>query len=238
MADEVALQKRAQIAKANRTMFLWIAAASVIVGASIVVVYFMFKILVYGEKVLAAKQDTASTLTANLEVVPQLRDEIRALDANDALQRVKARDSDRALQVILDALPSEANSLALGSSLQNRLLTITGGSTISLESLSVDSVQGLEVGLGEDEAMIDASMEGEDEDALSNSIRFTFTVKGNDKALRTVLENLERSIRTIHVNAVYVSVGGDREQEMTVEGFAFFEPAKKIELREEVVPRD
>lgn len=231
MADDVSLQKRAQISKANRTMFLWIAAASVLVGAAIVVSFFMFKILIYGEKVLAAKADTESTLSHNLKTVDALKDEIRALDANEALASVKANDRDQALQVVLDALPSEANSLALGASLQNKLL-IGGEGGVTLESIQVTPVDGVETGLAA-ETTVDASASS----GAENSIGFQFAVKGSDAGLKGILINLERSIRTIQVTSIRIA-GEAGGQTMTVEGRAFYEPAKKIELREEVVPID
>lgn len=235
MAEDISLQKRAQISKANRTMFLWIATASVLVGASIVVSFFMFKIAIYGEKVLGAKQATETTLTKNLATIDELKSKIRALDASEALASVKANESDQALQVILDALPSEANSLALGASLQNRLLVGEGAMGVVLESIQVEPVQGVEVGLGADAAaVVDVGL---NEDEHSSAIAFQFVVRGTDAALKNVLNNLERSIRTIQVKSVRIS-GESGGQTMAVQGVAYYEPAKKIELREEVVPRD
>lgn len=231
MAEDVSLHKRAQISKANRTMFLWIAAASVLVGASIVLSFFLFKILMYEEKVLSAKADTERTLSHNLKSVDGLKDGIRVLDTNESLASIKANERDQALQVILDALPSDANSLALGASLQSRLLVGGGASDVTVESIKVEPVQGVES--SGDESTVDAS----DSPATENTILFQFTVRGSDAGLRGVLSNLERSIRTIKVQSVRIS-GEAGGQTMTVEGVAFYEPAKKIELREIVVPRE
>lgn len=230
MADEVSLKKRAQISKANRTMFIWIAAASALVGAAAVVSYFMFKILLYEEKVLAVKADTVSTLSHNLKVVDDLRTEIKKLDANEALMSIKANESDRALQVILDALPSEANSLALGASLQSKLL-VGGNANVTVESIQVDPVQGVESLT--DSGVVDASAAAGDE----NAIRFQFVVRGSTEGLRGVLSNLERSIRTIKVTTLRIS-GEPGGQTMSVEGYAFYQPAKVIELRDQSVPRE
>lgn len=231
MAEDVSLQKRAQIAKASKTMFIWVAIASLLVGAAAVTCYFMVKVLFYGEAVLAAKQETESNLTHNLSVVDELKSQIRALDANDALASVKASANDQALQVVLDALPSEANSLALGASLQNKLLI---GDGIKLESIQVDPVVGVETGLESGE-VVDAT--ATDSDTPANAIGFRFTLSGPDLALRTVLSNLERSIRVMDITAVRIS-GETGGQTMVVEGRAYYEPAKKIELQDKVVPRE
>lgn len=226
-SNDTAIRKRSQIAKANKTMFLWIAIASALVGVAVVVSIFLTQKLLYSEKVLAAKQDTVSNLTHNLSVVEALKDEIQALDANSALLSVRANDTDQALQVVLDALPSDANSLALGASLQNKLLAgITGN--YSLESLQVTPVSGVEsqtVG-----TTVDAS-----KSTSNQNISFTFSVKGDQAALQQVLNNLERSIRTINVTHLSIETRAS-ELTMNVQGEAFYEPAITLELKEKTVP--
>ena len=109
--NSAAIRKRAQINKANRTMFLWIAVSSAIIGSAVVVAIFLGQQLFYNEKILAEKATTIQTLEANSEVIPELETEIRILDTNEALATSKANDDDQTVQVILDALPSYANSL-------------------------------------------------------------------------------------------------------------------------------
>jgi hypothetical protein len=223
--NDLAVRKRTRITQANRTMFIWIAVASAVVGVAIVVSIFLGQKLIYNEKVLARKLDTVSTLDHNLSVVDQLKQDVQALSANSALGSVKANETDEPLQVVLDALPSEANSLALGASLQNKLLAgVQSG--FSIESLSVTPVSGVE--------SLDGSDTSSDEESASNQINFSFTVKGDQAALKQILENLQRSIRTIVVSSASIEVleGG---LSLSVNGHAFYEPAKTIELKEETV---
>lgn len=242
MAEDVALHKRAQISKANKTMFIWIAIASVLVGAAAVSSYFMFNILMYGEKVLAEKAKTESTLNHNLSVVDALKSEIRALDANSSLNSVKANDKDRALQVVLDALPSDSNSLALGASFQNKLL-LGGGADVTIESINITADE--EVA---DTAVVDASSEKNstatastdtttEDRVTAKSLDFSITVRGSSEGLGAVLKNLERSIRTIQLTTVRIS-GEANGQMMAITGKAFYEPAKTVELRDVAVPRE
>lgn len=219
--NDVALRKRTQIAKANRTMFLWIAAASAVVGAAVVVSIFLAQKLIYNEKVLTAKQTTVTTLARNNAVVPDLENEIRALDTNQALASAKANENDQALQVILDALPYEANSLALGASLQSKLLAGIPG--LTLESLQVTPVAGVETLSGDSEIT-----------SADNSIYFQFIVSGSDESLKQVLQNLERSIRTIQVTSLKVEIQS-KGPVMTVQAQAFYEPLKEIQLVDKVV---
>jgi hypothetical protein len=224
---DVAIRKRSQIAKANRTMFLWIAAASAIIGCAIVVSIFLAQKLIFNERVLAEKDKTISILAANNAIIPDLETQVRVLDTNAALETVKANSEDQAIQVILDALPSDANSLALGASLQNILLAGIPGLTI--ESLQVTPVSGIESFSG-NTTSVDASTTG----TSDNQISFQFAVTGDQAALRQVLTNLERSIRAIDITSLRIESQGSK-QLLTVQARAFYEPAKTVQLVDKVI---
>lgn len=223
--NDAALRKRSQIAKTNRTMFFWIAIASALVGAAAVVSIFLVQKLTYNERVLGTLQTTDSTLKQNLESVKSLQESIRVLDTNSALASVKANPEDQSLQVILDTLPSDANSFALGASLQNKLLNGIDGLTI--DSLQVDPVVGVETYTG-DSTTVDAGA-----GAAASEITFQFSVKGTEQAMRKVLTNLEASIRTIKISSMHAEIKG-QDIVLSVKGSAFYEPAKTIELQEKV----
>lgn len=225
--NDTALRKRSQIAKANRTMFLWVAGASALLGFAVVIGVLLGQQLLFNERVLAEKAKTVKTLENNNDAVSDLQAAVRALDASEVLASSKAQEQDQAIQVILDALPSEANSLALGSSLQNRLLSGIDGLTI--ETLQVDPVFGVET-------LSDSSVESGaiDEDGGENQISFRFTIRGNQDGLRQVLVNLERSIRTISLSNVQIESQGG-QQLLTVQGTGFYEPAVKVELGSKAV---
>lgn len=225
--NDVAIRKRSQIAKANQTMFIWIAVASALVGSAVVVSIFLAQKVFFNEKVLLEKQNTVATLDANNKVAPELEDKIRILDTDQALISSKANETDQAIQVILDALPSEGNSLALGASLQNKLLSGIPG-LASIESLQVDPIVGVETLTG-DETVVDPTAAN-----TQNEITFTFSVKGSQDSIKKVLQNLERSIRLIHVTSVRVETQLDG-QVMTVQAKAYYEPAKSIELQKKEV---
>lgn len=224
--EETALRKRTQIAQTNRVMFLWIAGASALVGFALVVSIALVQKLTFNEKILAEKAVTISNLDHNISVVPDLESEVQVLDTNQALSSSKAQSSDKAIQVVLDALPSDANSIALGASLQNKLLSGIAGLTV--ESVQADPVVGIE-------SLSDASIDTEGlNDSASSVINFRFAVSGDQTAFRTVLTNLERSIRTINVTVVRITTQGSK-QIMTVQGQAYYEPARTLDLVEKVV---
>lgn len=226
-SNDTALRKRTQITKANRMMFIWIALASALVGFAAVTSYFLVQKMIFNETVLSEKGHTIATLKENNAVVGELQTQVRVLDTDANLMKIKARDSDQAIQVILDALPSDANSLALGASLQNKLLAGIPGLTV--ETIQVDPVAGIE-SLTSD-VVESGSVVATD---TANEITFQFSVSGNQDALKQALVNLERSIRTIDILSVRIENAGTT-QTMTVSGRAFYEPARVVQLYDKVI---
>jgi hypothetical protein len=227
--QDVALRKRQQIANANRMMFTWVAIVSAVVGIALVVSLFLLQKAWFNEKVLAEKSKTASTLVHNNEVIGQLKDEVRVLNTNEALKSAMAPGENEPIQVVLDALPSEANSSAFGSSLQEKFLK---DPALTIESLNVDPVAGVES--QSDSNVQDAS---DTASAGENQITFRFSVSAdvnNPSALKSLLQRLERSIRAINITTLTIETQGNRLV-LTVDGYAFYEPAKTVELKDKTV---
>lgn len=224
--QNTAIRKRTQIVMTNKMMFLWVTGASVLFGFGLVVSIFLAQMSLYNEKVLAEKQKTVTTLDNNINVVSGLEDNVRALDANQLLMNLKAQPEDRAVQVVLDALPSDANSSALGASIQNKLLANIDG--LSLISLQVDPVAGVESSSGSGSLSSGSA-------ASSYAINFKFSVSGGEAALKNALLKLESSIRTIDITSLKIEGGSSQDSTMTVSARAFYEPAQKLELTDKVV---
>lgn len=228
MAKPVAgLRKRQQINRANQMMFVWIAGVSIIVGFSIVLIIFLAQRIWFGEKVIAEKLNTISVLEKNLNAVPELKDNVRLLNTDENLKATRLNDSDPALQSVLDALPAEANSTAMASSLQTKLLSgVTG---VIIESLKVEPVSGIE---------IDVDGGGtSSNNSIANAINFSFAVSSasnNQTALREVLVRMEKSIRPFTIKTLAVESQGTRVV-MTATGHGYYEPQRKIELIDKVV---
>ncbi len=228
--QDTALRKRQQIANANRMMFLWVAGASVLVGITLVASIFLLQKAWFNEKVLAEKAKTASILTENNKVVTDLKDQVRVLNTNQALKDSMNANESQPVQVVLDALPSDANSSALGASLQEKFLS---DGALTIESLNVDPVAGIE-------SDTDSSVEDASSSSVSSSdhqITFRFAVSTdatNASALKSLLQKLERSIRAIDLTSLNIETQGSRLL-LTVEGRSFYEPAKTVELKDKTV---
>lgn len=230
-SQEMALRKRQQIANANRMMFIWVAAISAVVGIAIVSSIFLFQKATFNEKILSVKSKTASTLRANNNAIEGLEKEIKVLNTNQALKDAMAPNQTHPVRVVLDALPSDANSSAFGASLQEKFLS---DPALKIESLTVDPVAGIESQAAAN--VENAASTVRSTDAV-HEITFRFSVStgaNSASALKDLLQKLERSIRAIDIRTLKIETQGSRLL-LAVEGRAFYEPAKTVELKEKTV---
>jgi len=231
--QDVAVRKRQQIAKANRLMFIWVAVASAIIGATAVVTYSLSQKLLFNERVLAAKNQTIKTLDHNNSVASQLKDNVAVLNTNGALKLLSTPADTEPAQVVLDALPATANSAALGASLQsNQLLGQPG---VTIESLTVTPVAGVEDGGTGVSATTSTTSSSNSSAAMPVAFQFSVSVpSGQESALKEVLQHLERSIRATTITTIKIEQQGGKTQ-MTASGNAYYLPAMKVQLGSKLV---
>ena len=218
---EVAIRKRQQIDSSKRTMFIAVAVVALISGIALVVSFFLVQQIIFHGKIIAEKQDTLNTINSNINTIDSLKDNVRLLETNTALNAVKSSQESSALQVILDALPAEANADALGASLQIRFAGEVSG-------LKIDNLQVVVP----DENSTSTSMENVD--TSGNTVSFNMSVSGSADMLKAFLVRLERSIRVIEITSVDIQ-SGSGDLTMNLVGKAYYEPARKIELETQVV---
>jgi heme exporter protein D len=218
-----ALRKRQQIENANKTMFLWVAIAAAVIGIAAVVSVSLFNRITFKQSIITEKNKTISTLQKNNKVAGELKKQVRILNTNQALLDTPRIEGSEPLSVILDALPSTANSSALGASLQQKLLNVD---TVSIDTLVVDPISGVE-NTGENTVATSSD---------SNAVTFRFAVStaaGNEAKLQEVLRNLERSIRVINLTSVSIEQQGQGGKiTMSAEGEAYYQPASSVKLKE------
>lgn len=245
MSKATGLRKRSQITKANKTMFIWVASMSAVVMISIVISYHLVNTITFNVRVSNERSKTIKNLEQSNSNIEELESQIRALDTNERLDLVKASPEDKALQVVLDALPATANPLSFGASLQTVLLV--GPPDLTVKSISVDSTGGgTSDGADVVEEDVAEVVEGEDlsgeessdtmiiTDASLGQIGFNFTVEGPETSLQEVLQRLEKSIRTIYIDSISIQRQGSIN-EMSVSGHTFYQLEKTAELVKKVV---
>lgn len=220
-----ALRKRQQIERASKNMFIWVAGAAIILGVCVVLAASLYERIVFKQEVINTKNETVDNLKKNITTAKKLEKEVRVLNTNRALLDTPRLPSSEPISVILDALPSNANSNALGASLQQKLL---GNLGVTIESLTVEPIAGVE-DIDDDSSRTVKKAEG--------TINFQFSVSvgaEQEDLLQEALRRLERSIRTINLKTVTVERQGAKIT-MSVEGEAYYQSATKVELSEKSV---
>lgn len=227
--QELAVQKRQQIHKANRTMFFWVAGVSAIVGVAIVVSVFLMQKVLFREKVIAEYQKTDSILIKNNQNANKLIDSVRALNTNVPLSSAMIDGEANPVQVVLDALPARANSSAFGASLEKKILM---NERIIIESLRVDPVFGIE-----SQDTMASTVQENTVGAEENAVYFQFIISSDADdvtALKEALQRIERSIRPITMTKIIVERQGKRAV-LTATGMTYYQPAKNVGLRNKTV---
>ena len=218
MPSQIISPKRKAIADSSRTMFAWVAGMSAVVGVCVVIGIFLAQQIAFKLNVVSEMTTTLKTLRDNNKVATNLTDEVRALNTNAALNSIKANPDEQALQVVLDALPADRNSLALGASLQQVLLADVNGLTI--EAMTVDGSAG--------------SSDRGDTDVNSIPIQLQVTAS-NANVVKDMLSRLEKSIRVIDITN-FVLERGESSYQATVTARAYFNEPKEVKFGEKTVP--
>ena len=225
--ESTTLRKRQQIDLSRRTMLIVVASVAFASGLALVLSYFLVQQIIFHGRVVSEKQKTVDTISANLQAIDGLKDNIRVLDTNEALNSVRSNDEGSALQVVLDALPTEPSADALGASLQARFVGAIEG--LTLESLTTGDVN-FEAG---NSTVSEGGGQAGDDTALSG-VGFVMSVSGSAEGLKELLMRFERSIRAIRVDSVNIEAGAERLT-MKVVGQAYYQPAAEVKLGKKVV---
>jgi len=228
------LKKRQQIENAGRSMFVWVAIASVAVSICIVAVQFLFQKWTYNNKVLGAKYTAIDTLNKNITNAKSLQDAVNALVSNQDLASVKTNTDDPNTQSVLDALPSSFDSTAWATSLQKAILSRSG---VTVEGINVPADQEQTTSSN---AAANASGQGPAAatssagDSVPKEMKFDVVVSGSYDKIRSMMLDLERTIRPIKVTGINLS-GDDAAMTATISGVTYYQPSKSASIKKEVV---
>jgi hypothetical protein len=225
------LVKHQQIYSTNKTMFVWVTAASVVISISLVMSYAIFQRMSFNQKVIAEKNTTVSNLDYNNSVVEDLNAKIRVLNSNELLKNSTRNDDLEPVSAVLDALPSVVNSTALGSSLQDRILDIPG---VRIETLNVEAVSGVEEKTNEGQVVDPSGGAPTSENEIAFQFELSSTGPKRFDNMKTALTRLEKSIRPFGVSLVEIEQSKDRVT-LKVRAVSYYSPEKKVELGQKVV---
>lgn len=217
------LKKRQQIDNASRSMFIWVAVAAVAVSICVVMAQFLFQKWSYNTRVLNAKYAAADTLKKNIVNAKQLQEAVNNLVSNQDLASVKTNTDDPNTQSVLDALPSRFDPTALGTSLQQAILSRSG---VAIEGITVPS----------DEEGTTTTTDGStpEVDATPKEMKFEITVSGSYDKIRNMMLDLERTIRPMKVTSITLN-GDDSAMTAAIAGVTYYQPSKSATIKQEVV---
>ena len=224
---DASLNKRRQIDRTGRVMFGWVAGASVLVGFALVIGGFLIQRIIFETKVLTEKTQTMSTLDHNIKTYDGLRDNVRVLNTNSALGSAKINDKEEPLRVILDALPADNNSLALGASIQNLVGRVPGAKLESFQTVTSDEASSND---NSNDSSKSSNKENTTNTSSAQQIAFTMELSAsNADTLRDVLRNFEKSIRVIDIDESTIEASGSKIT-MSVSGHEYYLPIMTIQL--------
>lgn len=216
------LSKRQQISASSKTVFIWVAGASILAAFSVVAVIFLARQLVFNEKVLSAKATTESNLKSNLQTADALKKNVNLLLSSSQLNAVKTSSDSSNLQVVFDALPVAYDSANFGASLQGVLLN---GTVASIENLSVVNP--------EDQNGAAAVTSGVSLPGTAQPMPFVLTITGSGDQIKTALLNMEQSIRPIRITAI--TIDGGTPLTARINGETYYDPAVDLSLTSKVI---
>lgn len=247
MAKGPAIGKRIKISKYQQQTILLALAAAVVLGVAVVVSIFFVKYIIFNSKVLAGKDESIKGYEQALSNAQILRGEVLALSDNRALESVARKsvrecyDSDgkkidynklyleadseeeeleqlnmmkmcSALRVIPDALPANRNDEALMSSL-DQIFKISSWEPESLSPNGTEEESEVE-GLG--------------------VIPVSLSVEASAETTFRVLDNIERSIRSIDVGSALISWSGN-DLELEAQAQAYYVEQSGIQESTETI---
>lgn len=215
--------KRNLISKANTTIVVVTAAACFIVVFSLVASLTLVDQFKYQNKVISAKKHARDVLKDDIEATNRLATAYKVFTntSQNALggdpNGSGAQDGNNA-KIVLDALPSKYDFPALATSLEKIL---------SSESVKILSISGTDDSLNSSNASLSSN-------PTAIAMPFKITVSGDYDSVRSVVKDLERSIRPVEVQQLALT-GNQNELTLEVTAETYYQPGKDLKINMQVV---
>lgn len=195
------VSRRQKITRASSVVFIAVAIAAVIVMFSVISIRFLWERKSYNDRVINAKTAARDQINQNLDNLNKLSDQFSALETSASTNT----------KTILHALPPTYDYPALATTVE------------SLAQLSGVEFTGT---VGEDSsssAILQAPV------SQPVPIPLTLEVTGSYPNIVSFVNNLERSIRPMHVDVMSLS-GTNSSLKVTIEGRTYYQPARSLDV--------
>lgn len=196
---EQAGSKREKISKANSTVFMAVALASVVVMFSLISIKFLWTRMGYNSRVIAAKSESRDQLQENNKNIDTLIKDFETLETSPVTNS----------KTILHALPPVYDYPALAT---------------YMESLALQSGVDLPGSVGQDISAGAASKAVKSEPV---EIPLSIEVGGQYDAIVKFIQNTEFSIRPIHIQSVEYS-GTNERIKAVINATTYYQPTRDL----------
>jgi hypothetical protein len=224
MAQAKNLTKRVAISKANTQMVAIVAAAAFLTIFCLFAAKTAWSLNRYQAKVTTAKEKAYQQLEDNVKAFNKLKQSYEDFDAANpnaiGANRTGSGDNEGPnAKIILDALPSTYDFPALTSSLEKIL---------AAQNLKVASITGTD-------DQVNQQGNGASTNPKPVSMAFTFSISdANYTSVGQLINKLQQSIRPIQIDSITLS-GGATNMTVTVNGHTYYQPAKSLNIKKEIV---
>lgn len=219
------VKKRQQIKQANKAVFIWVAIAGIVIAIAVVLSQFMVKQLLFNIKVINTQTKTNAVLIENAKVYTPLRTEVSKLISNKELTDLrlnKDENGDNALQVVIDAMPTQDERLALAASLQQRIFSRSG---VRVEQLGfLDGAASSGAVVAETTPVAEGIVE----------VAFAFKVSGSYDQMKRMFEDMQLSIRPISVTNLKLS-GENSNMTAEIQAKTYYSVPPTTDMKKETV---
>ena len=221
------VKKRQQIQDTNKKTFLWLAGSAIIVSMCIVALQFLVREFMFNQKIISAKSETNKTLENNIITADALRENINKLIADASLSKLKYEAPNietTALNVIIDALPTEGDATNFANSLQAVVLPRSG---VAIKELSTTAT----AESADSAAVVAPTGQATQPVTVPFSAGFT----GDYAKVMAALSDISRVIRPIDLRVMAITASEGNELQVTVDGVTYYLPARTVEVRKETL---
>lgn len=226
------VKKRQEIDDTRKKVFIIVAVASAAVVTCIMFGINLVQRIQYQSKVNGELAATEKTMTQNVTNAKQVITNVEKLRTNANLVAVPKDENSTVYQVILDALPTTNDAVALGASVESKILSADTG--VTLESFSVDTASSSTTMATEDDGSSSSSTSASSEFPKAQPISFTMTISGRSDDIDNALRNIERTIRPITINGISIQ-GSDSRLEATLNCTTYYSENVNFKLGSKVV---
>lgn len=260
--NKAALGKRAKIDSAKRNMFIAIAAASVVLGVTLVGVVYLAKVIKFNNDVIGEKEEAIKGIEKVQENLKSLSAAVEGMSSNEYLESVARKRSSSctneklesfqyslsqlqiartctALRVIPDSMPGSYNEEATKGSMQQLLMWAKDVSG-DYEIKTINTERSASIPARLSVASSTDSFEQAQQKLSVEPIGVSISVSGRSSDIMKALSSIESSVRPYDVDSFSISLAesGDTVIDLSATYVSYYSNNKSITINKKTLCAD